>query len=76
LRRDSLAAQKVERALNQLELFKRRQIYVAFSVRVGETGPIIDHPGPETLRSLFACDRAIVSIVGAIRLAAGTNPKR
>jgi hypothetical protein len=44
--------------LNQLELFNRRQIYVAFPVRVGETGPIMDRPGRETLRPLFARDRA------------------
>jgi hypothetical protein len=44
------AASNVERPLNQLELFNRRQIYVAFPVRVGEIGPIIDRPGPETLR--------------------------
>jgi hypothetical protein len=51
--------------VSQLELFNRRQIYVAFPVRVGETGPIIDRTGPETLRPLFTRDRAIVSIVGA-----------
>jgi hypothetical protein len=51
--------------LNQLELFNRRQIYVAFPARAGESGPVIDKPSSETLRPLFARDRAIVSIVGA-----------
>jgi hypothetical protein len=59
------AAPKVERALNQLELFNRRQIYVAFPVRAGEGGRVIERPAPETLRPLFDRDRAIVSIVGA-----------
>jgi hypothetical protein len=57
------AAPQVEAALNQLELFNRRQIYIAVAVRVGES--IIDKPSPETLRPLFARDRAIISIVGA-----------
>jgi hypothetical protein len=51
--------------LDQLELFKRRRIYVAFPVRAGQSGPVIDRPRPETLRPIFARDRAIVSIVGA-----------
>jgi photosystem II stability/assembly factor-like uncharacterized protein len=59
------AAPKVESALNQLELFNRRQIYVAVAVRVRESGAVIDKPSPETLRSLFARDRAIISIIGA-----------
>jgi hypothetical protein len=38
------AAPKVEPALKRLELFKRRQIYVAFPVRVGEGGRVIEKP--------------------------------
>jgi hypothetical protein len=59
------SALKVERALDQFDLFTQRQIYVAFPVRVGENGPVIDRPSTETLRPIFTRDRAIVSIIGA-----------
>jgi hypothetical protein len=59
------SAVKVERALNQLELFRQRQIYVAFPVRVGENDAVIDRPSAETLRPMFDYERAIVSIIGA-----------
>jgi hypothetical protein len=59
------AAPKAERALNQLELYNRRQIYIAFPVRVGESDQVIERPSPETIRPIFGRDRVIVSIIGA-----------
>jgi hypothetical protein len=59
------AAPKVERALDQLELFTQRLIYVAFPIRTGQGGSLIERPTADTLRPMFARDRAVVSIVGA-----------
>jgi hypothetical protein len=58
--------QRVMTALNQLELFKQRRIYVELPVRVGERqgGPIIEHPSAEAFRGYFAEKRAVVAIVG------------
>ena len=58
--------QRVMAALNQLELFKQRRIYVELPVRVGERqgGPMIEHPSPEALRKYFEQKRAVVAIVG------------
>jgi hypothetical protein len=61
----SRAAPKAENALKQLDLFKHRQIYVPFPVRMGENGPLMERPSPEAFRPIFDTDRAIVSIVGA-----------
>jgi photosystem II stability/assembly factor-like uncharacterized protein len=55
---------RAEAALEQLELYEQRRIYVELPVRVGERGKIIDRPNAETLRELFAKERAVVGIVG------------
>jgi photosystem II stability/assembly factor-like uncharacterized protein len=58
------SAPKIEAALQQLDLFKQRQIYVALPVRVGEGGALIERPSAEAFRPMFARDRTIISIVG------------
>jgi hypothetical protein len=58
------SARKVEAALQQLDLFHQRQIYVPFPVRVGQNGPLIERPSAEAFRPIFGRDRAIVSIIG------------
>jgi hypothetical protein len=57
---------KVRRALDNLDLFNRRQIYVDVPVRLGNRDParIIERPGPEDLRETFARPRALVPIIG------------
>jgi photosystem II stability/assembly factor-like uncharacterized protein len=59
------SALKVERALDQLDLFKQRQIYVAFPIQIGRGGPVIERPNVDAFRPVCAGDRAIVSIVGS-----------
>jgi MlaD protein/NACHT domain len=58
--------QRAIAALNQLELFKQRRIYVELPVRVGERqgGAMIEHPSAEAFRGYFAEKRAVVAIVG------------
>jgi len=58
------SAPKIEAALQQLDLFKQRQIYVALPVRIGEGGALIERPSAEAFRPMFARDRTIISIVG------------
>jgi hypothetical protein len=57
---------RVMAALNQLELFKQRRIYVELPVRVGERqgGPMIERPSAEALKEYFAQKRAVVAIIG------------
>ncbi len=57
---------QVRQALDDLELFDRRRIYVEVPVRLGsrETGRVIERPRPEVLRDTFARPRAVVPIIG------------
>jgi photosystem II stability/assembly factor-like uncharacterized protein len=55
---------KIESALQQLDLFTQRQVYVPSAVRIGQAGPLIERPSAGALRPMFARDRAVVSIVG------------
>ena len=58
---------RVIAALERLELFKQRRIYVEFPVRVGERqgGPMIERPSAAAFKEYFAQKRAIVAIVGS-----------
>ncbi len=58
---------RVIAALDRLELFKQRRIYVELPVRVGERqgGPMIERPSAEAFREYFGQKRAIVAIVGS-----------
>jgi hypothetical protein len=58
------SAKKVQMALQQLDLFGQRLIYVEIPVRVGQRADMIERPNAETLRSMFAKRRAIILIVG------------
>lgn len=57
---------KVRRALDNLDLFDRRRIYVDVPVRLGsrDTARIIERLRPEDLRDSFARPRALVPIIG------------
>lgn len=57
-------AVKTENALQQLDLFNQRQIYVPFPVRVGQGDRLIERPSPETLRPIFDGVRTIIAIIG------------
>jgi hypothetical protein len=57
------SAKKAEAALTQLDLYQQRAIYVELPVRVGDR-KMIERPNAETLRPLFAKDRAVISIIG------------
>jgi photosystem II stability/assembly factor-like uncharacterized protein len=58
--------QRVMAALDRLELFKQRRIYIELPLRVGDRqgGPIIERPSGEALRQYFAQQRTVVTIVG------------
>jgi hypothetical protein len=57
-------APKIENALQQLELFNQRRIYVPFPVRVGQGRRLIERPSAETLRPIFERVRTIIAIIG------------
>lgn len=58
---------RVIAALDSLELFKQRRIYVAVPARVDdrEAGLMLERPSAETLKEYFTPQRAVVAIVGA-----------
>jgi len=58
---------RVVAALDRLDLFRQRRIYVEIPVRIGEqqAGHIIERPGPDSLREYFARERAVIAIVGS-----------
>jgi len=57
---------RVRRALDNLDLFDRRQIYVDVPVKLGshDAARIIERLRPEDLRDTFARPRALVPIIG------------
>jgi hypothetical protein len=57
---------RVMAALDCVELFKQRRIYVELPVRADERqgGPMIEHPSAEAFRKYFAQKRAVIAIVG------------
>lgn len=66
---DAWVHQRVETvraALDHLDLFRQRRVYVALPIRVGdaESGEMMDRPSAERLRILFARSRTVVPIVG------------
>jgi hypothetical protein len=57
---------RIRRALDNLDLFDRRRIYVDVPVRLGsrDAARIIERPRPEDLRDTFERPRALVPIIG------------
>ena len=53
-------------ALDHLDLFRQRRVYVALPIRVQDaaSGKMIDQPSGSTLQSLFATSRVVIPIVG------------
>jgi hypothetical protein len=56
--------ERVRAALDALELYGQRRIYVPFPVRMG-AARIVERPDAATLRDAFARRRAVVCIVGS-----------
>ncbi len=56
----------VRAAIDHLDLFRQRRVYVALPVRVhdGATGQMIEQPTAERLRFLFGHERVVIPIVG------------
>jgi hypothetical protein len=57
---------RVMAALDRLELYKQRRIYVELPVRVNERqdGPMIERPSAEAFRDYFAQKRTVIAVVG------------
>jgi hypothetical protein len=59
-------AHKARAAIEQLDLYRQRRVYVSLPVRVGEpdVGELVERPNPELARAWFKQPRAVVSILG------------